>query len=60
MPINYHYDDYTQTRQVKGKTIYEYYKETEFLCLAYNNDFTVWEAFIREGIREGKVDISDS
>ena len=61
MPINYHYNDYIQTKLTKGDNIiYERYEESEFLCLAYNNDFTIWEALIRKGLLEGKVPITDS
>lgn len=34
--------------------------ETTLLCLTYNNNFTIWEAMLREGILKGNVEINDN
>ena len=62
MPISYHHNDYVQEKELSKteKLVFEKYEEKEFLCLAYNNDFTIWEALIRRGLLEGKVQITDS
>lgn len=44
----------------ESKIIYDGYEETEFLCLAYNNDITIWEALIRKGLLQGQVEITDN
>ena len=49
----------SQTGRKESVEVYSGYAETTILCQTYNNNFTIWEAMLRDGILKGKVEIND-
>ena len=59
LPICVRFRDYLYADAKDGERVLRYYEEMTMLTLTYNNQFTIWEALIRQGLLHGRVEIND-
>ena len=59
LPICVKFADYLKADGQGGERVLGPYEEMTMLTLTYNNQFTIWEALIRQGLLHGRVEIND-